>query len=177
MRHVEIRRPRFEEIEDLHEFFRIVITDTFIREGLEELVNDIETEIESKINFLKSDFDSNGEKRFFLIALEEEKIIGTIEYGPSSELINVCTDGELRNLVEVGTVFIHPDFQRQGVGNRLLYEMVQTLHNLEIAEYCLDSGYGNAQKVWKKKFGEPNYLLKDYWGNGQDHMIWKISIK
>lgn len=174
---MEIRRPRFEEIGDLHEFFRIVITNTFIREGLDELVNDIETEIESKINFLKSDFDSNGEKRFFLIALEEEKIIGTIEYGPSSELIHVCTDGVLKDLVEIGTVFVLPDYQRQGVGNRLLNEMVRTLHNREIEEFCLDSGYGNAQKIWKKKFGEPDYLLKDYWGKGQDHMIWKISIQ
>lgn len=40
-------------------------------------------------------------------------------------------------------------------------------------EFCLDSGYTNAQKVWKKKFGEPDYLLKDYWGEGFDHMIWR----
>jgi GNAT superfamily N-acetyltransferase len=175
MQTVEIRRPRMEDIEELNKFFRIVITDTFRREGLAGLMDDIKAEIESKINYLQLDLDSNGEKRYFLIALVENKIIGTIEYGPASELIKDCTNGKLGNLVEVGTVFVLPDYQRQGIGNRLLAEMLQTLKVRGILDCCLDSGYKNAQTIWKKKFGEPDYLLKDYWGQGQDHMIWKIS--
>jgi GNAT superfamily N-acetyltransferase len=107
--------------------------------------------------------------------LAENKIIGTIEYGPASELIIECTDGKLGNLVEVGTVFVLLDYQRQGIGNRLLAEMLQTLNGRGIVDFCLDSGYKTAQTIWKKKFGEPDFLLKDYWGQGQDHMIWKIS--
>lgn len=38
------------------------------------------------------------------------------------------------------------------------------------------NGYTSAQKVWKKKFGEPDYLLKDYWDPGNDHMIWRITV-
>jgi GNAT superfamily N-acetyltransferase len=177
VRKVEIRRPRKEDIEELNQFFRIVITDTFAREGLAGLIEDIEAEIDSKKNYLQLDLDSKGKKRYFLIALAENKIIGTIEYGPASELIRDCTNGKLRNLVEVGTVFVHPDYQRQGIGNRLLGEMLQTLKDLGIVESCLDSGYRNAQTIWIKKFGEPDYLLKDYWGQGQDHMIWKLSTK
>jgi GNAT superfamily N-acetyltransferase len=175
MQTIEIRRPRIEDIVELNQFFRIVITDTFAREGLAGLMDDIEAEIESKINYLQLDLDSNGEKRYFLIALAENKIIGTIEYGPASELIIECTDGKLGNLVEVGTVFVLPDYQRQGIGNRLLAEMLQTLNGRGIVDFCLDSGYKTAQTIWKKKFGEPDFLLKDYWGQGQDHMIWKIS--
>jgi GNAT superfamily N-acetyltransferase len=175
MQTVEIRRPRMEDIEELNKFFRIVITDTFRREGLAGLMDDIKAEIESKINYLQLDLDSNGEKRYFLIALAENKIIGTIEYGPASELIIECTEGKLGNLVEVGTVFILPDYQRQGIGNRLLAEMLQTLKGRGIVDFCLDSGYKTAQTIWKRKFGEPDYLLKDYWGQGQDHMIWKVS--
>lgn len=52
---------------------------------------------------------SNGEKRFFLIALDGDKIIGTIEYGAASDLISKCTDNALKNLNEVGTVFVDPD--------------------------------------------------------------------
>lgn len=174
MRKVEIRRPRTEDMAELHQFFRIVITDTFAREGLEALIDDIEAEIDSKKNYLHSDLDSKGKKRYFLIALVEDKIIGTIEYGPASELIQECTNGKLGNLVEVGTVFVHPEYQRQGVGNKLIAEILHTLKARGIIEFCLDSGYKNAQNIWKKKFGEPDYLLKDYWGQGQDHMIWKI---
>jgi GNAT superfamily N-acetyltransferase len=177
VREVEIRRPRIEDIEELNQFFKTVITDTFAREGLAGLIDDIEAEIVSKKNYLQLDLDSKGEKRYFLIALAGNKIIGTIEYGPASKLIQDCTNGELSNLVEVGTVFVLPNYQRQGIGNRLLAEMLHTLKARGIAEFCLDSGYRNAQTIWKKKFGEPDYLLKDYWGQGQDHMIWKMPTK
>lgn len=176
MEKVEIRRPRTEDIEELHQFFRIVISETFAREGLAGLIDDIKAEIESKKNYLQLDLDSKGEKRYFLIALAENKIIGTIEYGPASQLIHDCTNGKLGNHVEVGTVFVHPEYQRQGIGNKLLAEMLHTLKDRGIVEFCLDSGYKNAQTIWIKKFGEPDFLLKDFWGQGQDHMIWNISI-
>jgi GNAT superfamily N-acetyltransferase len=173
---VEIRRPRIEDCEELHQFFTTVIKDTYAREGLSELLDDIENEIECKKQYLKCDFESNGKSRYFSIALEKNnnKIIGTIEYGPASELIAICTDGALKEWYEVGTVFVHPDYQRVGIGTLLLNEMFLTLKNKGIKEFCLDSGYTNAQKVWKKKFGEPDYLLKDYWGEGFDHMIWRM---
>lgn len=175
MYNVEIRRPRMEDNEELNQFFSTVIKDTFAREGLSQLLDDIENEIENKKKYLKCDFDSNGKNRYFLIALDRSgnKVIGTIEYGPASELINNCTDKALKELYEVGTVFVHPDYQRRGIGTLLLNVMLLTLQNREIEEFCLDSGYTNAQKVWKKKFGEPDYLLKDYWGEGCDHMIWR----
>ncbi len=172
--HVVIRRPRIEDEEELKQFFNIVITDTFAREGLAEMVEDIKNEIEMKKKYLKADFDSNGEQRYFLIALDQDKIIGTIEYGAASELITSCTNGALKELIEVGTVFVRPDYQRKGIGNLLFNAVVLTLQQKGIAEFCLDSGYTSAQKIWKKKFGEPDFLLKDYWGEGFDHMIWRL---
>ncbi len=173
---VEIRRPRIEDIKDLNSFFRTVITDTFTKEGIGERLNDINDEIKVKEKYLESDFESDGVKRYFLIALNGEKIIGSIEYGPISDLISNCTNNAFKELIEVGTVFVHPDYQRIGVGNFLLEKMYFTLQNKGIEEFCLDSGYSSAQKIWKKKFGDPNYLLKDYWGKGYDHMIWKIKV-
>lgn len=170
---VEIRRPRAEDIEELNQFFSKVIRDTFDREGLSELLDDMKDEIESKKQYLKTDLDSNGENRYFLIAFYENEIVGSIEYGPVSELITTCTEGAYREDIEVGTVFVHPDYQRRGLGTLLFNLMLLTLQNRGINEFCLDSGFKNAQKVWKKKFGEPDYLLKHYWGAGSDHMIWK----
>ncbi|MGG0186429.1 N-acetyltransferase family protein [Bacillus rhizoplanae] len=175
MCNVEIRRPRIEDIEELNQFFSTTIKDTFAREGLSDLLDDIEKEIENKKQYLKCDFDSNGRNRYFLIAVDKKwnKVIGTIEYGPASELINICTDRALKELYEVGTVFVLPEYQRRGIGTLLLNVMFLTLLNKGIKEFCLDSGYTNAQRIWKKKFGEPDYLLKDYWGEGCAHMIWK----
>ncbi|EST54920.1 GNAT family acetyltransferase [Brevibacillus panacihumi W25] len=67
----------------------------------------------------------------------------------------------------IGTVFVHPDFQGQGVANVLLNAIFLTL---------LGNGYTRAQQVWRKKFGEPTYLFPNYWGNGTDHMIWKGRV-
>lgn len=176
MSELEIRRPRIHEIKQLNQFFSIVITDTFTKEGIGEKLDDIKAEIEVKEKYLESDFESNGEKRFFLIALDGDKIIGSIEYGPTSDLIRNCTNHAFKELIEVGTVFVHPDYQRNGVGNLLLNSMYLTLQNKGVEEFCLDSGYMNAQKIWIKKFGQPDYLLKDYWGEGFDHMIWRIKV-
>ncbi|CAH2715335.1 hypothetical protein BACCIP111895_02519 [Neobacillus rhizosphaerae] len=173
---VEIRRPRIEDIKELNSFFRTVITDTFTKEGLGERLNDINDEIKVKEKYLESDIESNGEKRYFLIALNGDNIIGSIEYGPASDLISNCTNNAFKELIEVGKVFVHPDYQRNGIGNLLLNTMYFTLQNKDIKEFCLDSGYISAQKIWKKKFGDPNYLLKDYWDKGFDHMIWRIKV-
>ncbi len=173
---VELRRPRMEDVKQLHAFFRIVIVDTFTKEGLGEKINDINDEIKGKEKYLESDFESNGEKRYFLIALDSDNIVGSIEYGQASNLISDCTNKAFKELIEIGTVFVHPEYQRKGIGNLLLKTMYFTLKDKGINEFCLDSGYISAQKIWKKKFGEPIYLLKDYWDKGNDHMIWRIKV-
>ncbi|EEL39956.1 MULTISPECIES: GNAT family N-acetyltransferase [Bacillus] len=178
MYNVEIRRPNSDDLEELHLFFRIVITDTYKNEGLSQLLGDIENEINLKKQYLKDDFDSNGENRYFLLAIDtnNDKMIGTIEIGPVSTLITSCTGGVLKDLYEIGTVFILPEYQRKGIGSLLLHAMYLTLLSRGITEYCLDSGYKKAQSIWTKKFGEPSYVLKGYWGKSSDHMIWKKSL-
>ncbi|KAB2334543.1 GNAT family N-acetyltransferase [Cytobacillus depressus] len=176
MLNIEIRRPTLDDTTELNHFFRIVITDTFLKEGIGHMLEDIENEITSKEKYLHTDFESNGEKRYFLIASNGDQIIGSIEIGPASELINHCTNHALQELLEVGTVFVHPDFQRKGIGSMLLNAMYFTLRNRGIEEFCLDSGYTASQKIWKKKFGEPQYLLKNYWGEENDHMIWRVKL-
>lgn len=176
MHHVEIRRPQRADFTALTHFFDFVVKDTFVKEGIAHLVEDSEQEIKTKIDYLHQDLNSNGETRYFLMALIQDKIVGTIEFGPASELISNCTNGELREIAEVGTVFVHPEHQRQGVGSLLLNTMYITLLSRGIEEFCLDSGYSAAQKVWQKKFGKPSYHLLDYWGEGHDHMIWKRRL-
>ncbi|WP_311083161.1 GNAT family N-acetyltransferase [Paenibacillus polymyxa] len=179
MNNVEIRRPEIKDIEKLNELFRIVITDTFAKEGIGHMLEDIEKEIETKRVYLERDFESHGEHRYFLIAVDGNQIMGSIEFGPVSELISKSTNATFKNLCEVGTVFVHPGSQKIGVGNLLLKSMYLALRNKEVEEFCLESGYRNAQKIWKKKkkFRTPDYLLKDYWGTDFDHMIWRIKVK
>ncbi|TJY44552.1 GNAT family N-acetyltransferase [Cohnella pontilimi] len=149
--------------------------DTFEKEGISHLVNDIEKEIEEKRNHVRVDLETNGRDRYFYMALHNKKIIGTVEYGPCSALIHDLTDGALDEITEIGTVFVHPDWQGRGVANVMLNAIFFTLLGKGVSEFCLDSGYTNAQLIWRKKFGEPTYLFPNYWG-GTDHMIWRGSI-
>jgi GNAT superfamily N-acetyltransferase len=159
MDHVIVRRPNIEDKNTLIKLFEIVIQDTFRKNDLEYLVEMIEEEVEVKIKYLEQDLESDGKERYFLIAEIDSKIIGTIEYGASSELIERCTDGKIKDMIELGTIFVLPEYQGNGID-----------------EICLDSGYKTAQKIWTKKFGKAQYQLKDYWLKDNDHMIWKVNI-
>ncbi len=173
---VIIRRPKIEEKDSINEFFELVIRDTFKKNGIAGLIELLEEEIEDKREYLNQDLESNGEKRYFLILVIDEMIIGSIEYGESNDLVITCTNGELKDIVEIGTVFVHPEYQRKGIGNSMLTQMLNELKNNGIKEFCIDSGYKSAQKIWVNKFGEPEYHLKDYWGKDGDHMIWRLKV-
>jgi len=173
---IEIRRPCAQDVKELNVFFDLVIKDTFAKEGIEDMSDEIESEIREKNIHINDDFESNGEKRYFLLAISDGKIIGTIEYGPANDMIIKCTEGKYKNIVEIGTVFVHPEYQKQGIGTLMLNSIYAALQKRNIKEFCLDSGYTRAQKIWKKKFGEPDYIMKNYWAEGVDHMIWKRSI-
>ncbi|NRD80050.1 GNAT family N-acetyltransferase [Bacillus sp. BRMEA1] len=175
MLNIELRRPKQDDTFELWSFFNRVIQDTFHEEGISEMQDQIKNEIESKKQLLQCDFDSNGETHFFWLAIDKtnHKIIGTIEYGPVSDLIINASNGQLKDCVEIGTVFVDVAYQKQGVGTLLWNVMYITLQSKGMKEFCLDSGYSNAQKIWTKKFGKPDYVLEDYWGNGYHHMIWK----
>ena len=177
MRNIEISRPKPKDIELINEFFQIVLRDTFERNDIANLVDTLVEEIEDKRRYLNEDIESDSKNRYFLIAKEDDKIVGSIEYGMSNELIISCTNGELKDLVEIGTVFVHPEYQKKGIGSRMLNLIFMELEKNGIKEFCLDSGYKSAQKTWINKFGNPEYLLKDYWGEDADHMVWRISVE
>lgn len=176
MENLEIDRPKLKDIKLINEFFTIVILDTFKKNDILDLVDIMAEEIENKGKFIKQDIDSNGEDRYFLIAKVHDKIVGSIEYGPANELITSYINGENKKLLEIGTVFVHPEYQNKGIGSRMINGIFMELSKKGMKQAFLDSGYKSAQKIWIKKFGIPKYNLKDYWGEGDHHMIWEISI-
>lgn len=59
-----IRRPNQSDIQALHQFFSLVIQDTFAKEGIAELVDDQQHEWETKKQYVAMDLESQGEKDF-----------------------------------------------------------------------------------------------------------------
>ena len=177
MTDLEITRPQIEDTEAINEFFKIVLLDTFEKNNISDLTDLIAEEIECKRHYLEQDLQSGGKDRFFLIVKAEGKVIGSIEYGSPNEVIMDCTKGEYKDIKEIGTVFVHPEYQNKGIGSMMLRLMFDELKSKGMNEFCLDSGYKTAQKTWNKKLGTPAYILKDFWGEGADHMIWRVNIE
>ena len=175
MYNIIVKRPLNTEIKELNNFFELVIRDTFAKNNISDLIASLEEEIIDKKRCLTEDIESGGKLRYFLVATLDNKIVGTIEHGPANDLIKTCTQGELAELQEIGTVYVDPKHQNQGIGSLLLTKMFEVLYDKKIEEFCFDSGYKSAQKIWRKKFGEPEYHLKNYWGDGADHMVWRLN--
>jgi GNAT superfamily N-acetyltransferase len=83
----------------------------------------------------------------------------------------------LNDVGEVGTLYILPEYQKKGIGTLLLNSIFTVLMSRGIKEYCLDSGYKTAQQIWRRKFGEPVIVVKDYWAKGFDHYIWHRTLE
>ncbi|MBY9078468.1 GNAT family N-acetyltransferase [Paenibacillus sp. HN-1] len=173
---VIIRRPVNEDTDHLHSFFETVIRDAFRKEGLGEWTADIEEEIAAKHKALQADLDTGGEAGTFFIAMDGERIRGTIEIGPVSGLVLSCTQGKLQGMTEVKSVLVHPEVQGRGLGSLMWSVAGIAMAGRGITDFCLDSGYREAQRVWTHKFGPPDYVMKDYWGSGNSHMIWTRPV-
>ncbi|MGC7871998.1 GNAT family N-acetyltransferase [Desulfosporosinus sp. SYSU MS00001] len=157
--------------------FETTIPDAFNNEGLGHRKEDILREITYKKQLLESSLDKSSLSIYFMIAKLNETVIGTISFSSCGEDIKKCTENQLNNIGELGSLFILPPYQGQGVGSELINTMLKHLSEQGIDWFCLDSGYKIAQKRWLRKFGEPYKVVKDYWGPNYDHMIWLCRVK
>lgn len=177
VRDIIIRRPKIAELKEIDAFFEAVIEHTFEVNDLSTLTELKEQELDFKRRLIRCDFATGGEKRFFLIADLGGEITGTIEFGEANEVILDCSENALQDVPEIGTVFVHPKHQRQGVASLLLRALFEELQRKNIKEVCLDSGYREAQRIWSHIFGKPAYFSRDHWGEGSHHMVWHVMVE
>jgi len=172
-------------IKGLTENERLLIKDLYTNcipvvfelEGLSYLDSVILEEIRFKHRLIDESLTHEHPSTIFLVAMLESDVVGAISIGSCGKEIMECTHQEWTTLNEVGSLYVHPHFQNQGIGSILIHEAVKKLDEQGNDEFCLDSGYQHAQKKWLKKFGDPTILVKDYWGIGLDHMLWRIKVK
>jgi len=169
-----IRQVLREDLKALEVFFELVIRDTYVKEGIGHLEKEILEEVAQKMTYVSDAIGNNESKHYFLLALEDKKIIGCAAYGPSSHLIYDHI-ASLKDVVELGSVLIDPVYQNMGYGKALVDKVIDEISTFT-DEFCLDSGYTIAKKIWTKKFGQPKLILKDFWGPGFDHYIWHINL-
>lgn len=173
---IEIFTPTAEDRFEIHRLIETVLRDNWIKNDLMDFEEGLEEEIEMKKGFIDAFLNDDENARSFLMAKLHGDIVGIIEHGPVNDTIKACEDDELNRIQEVGTVFVLPEYQGIGLGKRLMDAITERLANLGETAFCIDSGYKTAQPIWTHLYGEPLYLMKDYWGPGGDHMVWRVSI-
>lgn len=177
---LQITKPSEVDIPDIYRVFEESISDAFVKDGIESMQEDMQSEIEHKKHLLISAMDNSElslrTRPYFLIAKLEGIAVGTISIGSCGEEIQKCTHNQFDEIPELGSLYVLPDVQEKGVGSALIQAMISTLHEQGIEEFCLDSGYKRAQQRWLRKFGKPYLIVKNYWGVDMDHYIWLCKV-
>ncbi len=151
--------------------------DAFAQEGLAHLDAEIQGIVAGKAAlFDESLKDRLGEVQF-LAAKDTEELIGMISFGPRGKEIRECTGEDSAGIGKLGTLYVLPEYQDQGVGSALIQALVRQLHQQGVEQFCLDSGFKRAKERWLRKFGQPYVVAPDYWGPGVDHMVWLCHIR
>lgn len=174
---MQLKPASKDDYEGLKTFMKMMILDTFEKNGIAHLKKDLEEEIADKMVFLEKYYEliEEDSKPFLCILKKSDDIIGTVSLARANALIVRATKGLLKDTLEIGNFFIHPSVQGQGFGTRLLKETLLWLKNNDVKEFCLDTGYPKAQIFWQKHLGKPVYDFKDYWEPGSRYMIWLVK--
>jgi predicted N-acetyltransferase YhbS len=165
------------DYESTCQVFEESILDAFNKEGLDHLQADIQSEIDDKKQKALSSLEQANSDTNFFIAKIDGTVVGTISYSPCGETIQICAEHQLDHLGELGSLYVLPSYQGQGIGSELIKEMMSFLNEQGIGQFCLDSGYKRAQIKWQRKFGEPFKVVKDYWGPDSVHMVWLCNVR
>jgi len=157
--------------------FEAAIAEAFKQQGIGHCKSDIFKEIEAKKELVRSSLDPAGSPVTFLVAECKGEVVGAISFGPCGQEIQTCTEHELDGVGELGSLYVLPRAQNQGIGSALIKEMIALLKKRGIDRFCLDSGYLAAQIRWRRKFGEPYKIVEDFWGPDSPHMVWLCEVK
>lgn len=172
-----VTRPQKEDEKKVKKHFSVVIANTFKEYGFyDKYQKDIDYEVGKQMSALQNYYDNDGKETYCLVAKNNTKIIGTIAYGKSSSDIKKYYKENLENTPEIKSVYILPEYQGKGVGTMLFEAIIKELKQKGFTEFCLDSGYPDAQKFWEKKIGTPVVRITNRWGAGNDYLIWHVKI-
>lgn len=153
------------------------IGDAFAQEGLGHLTDEVQGIIEEKMAVYDMYLKDGGCGTRFLAATHREQVIGVISFGPRGPAIRECAGAALADIGELGTLYVLPDYQNQGVGSALIRALLEQLAAEGVEQFCLDSGFARAQQRWRRKFGAPYVTVPNYWGPGSANMVWLCNVR
>ncbi|MGV2927633.1 GNAT family N-acetyltransferase [Macrococcus capreoli] len=157
----------------LKDFFTLVLTHTFNNNGIDD-DEDLQVEIDKKMTYVTSYFKYN--KDIFMVAKDGDALVGIIGFYQPNIIIQKLLGEKVANIKEMGSLYVHPSYQNQGIGSTLITQMTNYLKEQGIHQYCFDCGYNKSIRTWSRKYGEPTYFYKDHLDVGDHHAVWVIDL-
>jgi ribosomal protein S18 acetylase RimI-like enzyme len=169
---MEFRKVQRQDISQTNHLFIACLTELLSRENISE-EGLLENEVGRLQKAVLESFENPGTP--FFVAEKDGLVAGTIALYPPSSMIASAID-IIQGSLEVACVYVHPDFQRQGIGLFMFRQILEELRRMGHRLYILDAGFPSSQQYWKMLLGEPSIVLENYWGAGKHHFIWKREI-
>ncbi|TDM17675.1 N-acetyltransferase [Macrococcoides caseolyticum] len=171
---ISYEQLQYKDINQLKDYFKHVISHTFLNNGVDD-DEDLNNEINKKMTYINHYF--NGSDDMFMVAKDGDAVVGIIGFYTPNQMIQELVGDKVDGLKEMGTLYIHPDYQSRGIGSQLIVLLTQFMKEQDIVSYCFDCGYKKAMATWTRKFGQPTYFFKDYWDVGDHYAVWVVDIK
>ncbi|WKA56886.1 GNAT family N-acetyltransferase [Planococcus shenhongbingii] len=166
------RKIEAKDINEADELFRACLADLLAREGFHD--QELYEEEIYRLNIAVSKSLQESENQFY-IAEQKSHILGTIALQSPGNMLKSMVEVEPGQF-EVGCVYVHPSYQREGVGDFLFQNAIIQLNSLGKTKFYLDAGFSSSQQYWLKRLGTPSFLIEDYWEQGKPHMVWIKDI-
>lgn len=168
-----IETLNFKDIKQAEQLLEISASENFKKNGV---VNEkeIEDKVNEKIKIVHSFFENNPVCSAMYAAKINDKLIGLIALGSQTPKVIKHIENKFINVVEIKSLFILPDYQKQGLGMNLFNFVCSELLKNNHTHFMLYSSYKTGQNYWQKILGEPYKIVVD---NGTTRKIWLQKIK
>lgn len=131
-------------------------------------------EIEETLKAMEESISGQNNRTFFVAVSANNKVVGVMGMKDPEEKMIPYTKTD--KPVELINAFVSKDYRRQGIGKALVGAIENQARQKGYKELVLNSGpryQFSGWAAWKKIFGEPAAIAKDFYGEGWDAPVWR----
>lgn len=160
------------DADGVYQVFETTIPAAFDQEGIGSLLDDIQDEITQKKAMIHKALQAKDNIKasvFFLVAKMGDVIVGTISYAPCGKEIRECTEGRLNGIGELGSLYVLPEVQGQGLVRRSFLLWLLNCNGWEFSNFAWIAvtrshrRSGNANSVnpmwWRTTIGAKEQII------------------
>ena len=109
----------------------------------------------------------------------EKDLVTAIGIFFNNLILGVCVFHKIYDEIEIRYLSVHPNFQRRGLGKKLIYNLIKECKNQNIKRIFLEVSLKNKQALsFYDYFGfETISIRKKYYKDGSDALIKEKNVK